>query len=190
MVSSLQPPRKKALRVPLVALTGRAGTGKTTLAKHLSSTHDCVIASFASPLKAAIATLFGFDSSRWDDREFRSRPLAGGFSPREIIQRLGTDFIRNEIASDTMIRRMNEKFRVMSGVQQGPTLVIDDLRFDNEAVWVWSVGGVVIEVKRPDQPRLAHSSEDGIAMRNLIHRSIVNDSDVESMHKKLVEFVG
>jgi hypothetical protein len=42
-------------------------------------------------------------------------------------------------------------------------IVIDDLRFDNEAELVRSLGGLVIQVERPGVEAMAHVSEAGIS---------------------------
>ena len=51
-------------------------------------------------------------------------------------------------------------------LQNGPGMVISDVRFDNEAAWIPAHGGRIIHVIRPDTKAVeAHASEDGIEMR-------------------------
>lgn len=181
--------RRTPVRFPIIALTGKSGAGKTTIARHLAATEGYLVSSFASPLKLAISTLFGFDMNLWDQQEFRSRPLPGGLTPRQVIQKLGTDFIRNEVCSDLMVRRMADHVRLMRGVPgPGFTLVIDDLRFDNEAVWVHAEGGAVIEVRREGESQMDHSSEAGIS-RSLVQATVLNTGSVEEAAKNIMAVV-
>lgn len=65
-------------------------------------------------------------------------------------------------------------------------LVVTDVRFDNEARRVKSLGGQVWEVVRPGVDGGSHSSERPLA-RDLIDLTIQNDADLEGLEQKVKE---
>jgi hypothetical protein len=67
---------------------------------------------------------------------------------------------------------------VLSGVIRG--VVIDDIRFDNEAELIRNMGGTVVEITRPNSVQMDHASEAGVS-RHLIDHTFSNHTDVDSL---------
>lgn len=151
----------------IIALAGRAGSGKDTAAAFLAHAairdgYGATTTGFASPLKAGLSAMFGFQFADLT-REEKEAPLEFiGKSPRELMQTLGTEWgrgVHQELWIQLMERRIFER----------PTFGADDLwiltdcRFPNELAWVRRKGGVTWWIERDGVPPVAsHSSENSI----------------------------
>lgn len=135
----------------LIGLRGPSGVGKTAIAKAVVNLAPAttLISSFARPIKVA---LYGGSIDKADD------PLLY----RRAAQAMG-EAIR---ATDPhwFVRRWAERVR---GVRpQIQTVVVDDVRFENEAEAVRSLGGHIVYLSRSDreswmlpEPERSHESE-------------------------------
>ncbi len=132
----------------LIALAGRAGSGKNTVAKLLRA-HEV---SFAEPLKRFCQEVFGFsDDQVFGPSECRNAPdprypRADGtcLTPREALQKLGTEWGRScygNVWADLGVRR--------ALACQSQLVAITDCRFVNEARAVLAAGGQVWRIVRP-----------------------------------------
>lgn len=151
----------------VVALTGRAGSGKSTAAAYLEERHGFVRTRFAGPLKAMLRTLYeAAQVLTRDEIERRIEgdlkevpdPLLRGKTPRQAMQFLGTEWGRDLIGTDFWTELW--KSRLANGINY----VVEDCRFPNEAEAVRSVGGVIIEIECPwagSATGAAHASENG-----------------------------
>ena len=90
----------------ILGLLAKSGHGKTTVARHLVDAHGAQIRSLAGPMKRAVRSVFGFsDGQLWGsqaDKEAIDRRY--GFSPRWLLQRLGTEGLRAEFGEDVHVR--------------------------------------------------------------------------------------
>lgn len=148
---AIDPPRT------IVAFTGLAGAGKSTAAAHLVNHHGYQRVRFAGPLKAMMAAL-GLTSEQIDG-SLKETPcdLLGGKTPRWAMQSLGTEWGRDLIAPDLWIRAWQH---AVSQVPAGVPIVVDDVRFPNEAEAVRTNGGVIVRIDRPGAGTASvHSSE-------------------------------
>ena len=159
------------------------GCGKTTAAD-LFVEHQGV--SFAAPLKRAVWNMLndlGLEGLRYayGDKEAIIPEL--GVSARHMMQTLGTEWGRACIHPDfwVMIARAKVE-RIMNG---GGSVVIDDVRFPNEATMIRKLGG---ELWRIDRPSVSydgdHSSEGGL--EDIIpHQVIINDGTIAQLKEKI-----
>jgi hypothetical protein len=142
----------------IIGFTGPAGSGKDTAADHLVTRHDFTKVSWATPLKAALAAM-GFPEPA--DRALKEVPIPGfNFSWRQAAQALGTEWGR-ALDPDIWVKIVGEQLRA----SPERLWVISDVRFENEAAMIRSLGGVVIHLhgRRADLGGAeAHASEKGV----------------------------
>lgn len=165
----------------IVGITGRAGSGKDTVADVLVKEQGFMRVSLADPLKRFCSEVFGWslaaDGPLHGPSHLRNRPDArwGGLTPRHALQTLGTEWGRT-MHPDVWIAYA---LRVCS--DPDARYVIPDVRFDNEAAAIRNHGGTVIEVWRPgvrlEGAAGEHVSEAGIAQEH-IGWTLINDSDL------------
>jgi hypothetical protein len=129
----------------IVAITGLAGSGKSTMALRLVEHHGFTRVRFAGPLKSMLAAL-GLSPAEIDgDRKEVPCDLLGGRTPRWAMQTLGTEWGRDLIANDLWIRAWNA---AVGRTLPGSCIVVDDCRFPNEFEAVKALSGIVIRVER------------------------------------------
>ena len=164
-------------RWPIIAFTGMATAGKSTAANALASANWPGRFSFAEPGKQMLE-LLGVPSENLRTTEGKEVPLPqfGGHTGRSLMQSLLTDWARNTVSPDIWAHAGEVAMTNM--LAAGIEVLIDDARFDNEAIVIRKLGGVVIEVVRPGLTRGGHASERGINPK-LIDHVVLNDGDPE-----------
>lgn len=168
----------------IVALNGRAGSGKSEVAQYLVRRHGYTLLKFAEPLKAMIATYYRLVHGANEEAieaviegHLKEEPTAmlEGKTTRWAMQTLGTEWGRKCIGESFWVNSWAHRVERTEG-----DIVVDDLRFNNEAEKVLNLGGTVYHVSRPMVGMAAsglHSSEDGISV-NLIDHTISNSGDL------------
>lgn len=138
--------------------------------------------SFAAPIKEALDAMFGWDPGMWQDREWKEETLDGfDFSPRILAQTLGTEWGR-DLDPDFWIKAL--ALRMYNG--EATKITISDVRFPNEATWIRSHGGVVVDVTRPIANLVAnHSSEDQLDFALIDHR-LPNEGGVKELEEEAI----
>jgi hypothetical protein len=140
----------------LVGILGLKGSGKDTIGNYLIENYNFEKIAYAGALKDAICCIFGWDRNMMEgateeSREWREKvDEYWGFSPREMMQRIGTDLFRKQIKDDIWIKSLKLKLEKMT---QGPfkmktNVVITDCRFNNEIDLIKEKGGIIILVER------------------------------------------
>jgi len=171
-------------QAPLIGVAGRARSGKDTVANFIVAAIGGYRYSFADPIRAMLAPL-GVDMSDpyWQARKEEPIP-ALGVSPRRMMQTLGTEWGRQLINPDLWLIMAHQRL-----LQNGPGMVISDVRFDNEAAWIRKHGGRIIHVIRPDTKAVeAHASEDGIEMQDTDAR-LFNSGTLEELQLSVRELL-
>lgn len=170
----------------LIGLTGLARSGKDTFARFLVEKHGFKQMAFADPVKLTAAPLFGFSYEYVFSDQFKfevQRPWV--LTGREILQKLGTEAIRGTFGDDFWIRRLIDAYLVTyAGVE---SVVVTDVRFENEAEAIREQGGVIVHIKRQAAglkgAEATHSSERGVKLggRDLV---VENDGTLEELLDK------
>lgn len=167
----------------LFGLTGAAGCGKDTIAERMMI-HGFVPTAFADPLRSAASEVFGLDYRYFTDRVLKDavNPY-WGMTPRQMLQKMGTEAMRDTFGPDVWIRRWALTYTEIRDVA---SCVVSDVRFENEAEMVRDCGGVVIHVQRPglDPVEGNHASARGIKFYegDLV---LANDRDIKALFEKV-----
>lgn len=144
----------------IVGLVGFIGAGKGTVADLLVERHGYFKESFANSLKDACSIIFGWDRQMLEgntpeSRAWREQPdkwwsekFGKEFSPRLALQLMGTEAGRGVFHPDLWVHT------VLRRCEHAPynNYVIADARFPNEINAIKDSGGVVIRVRRGDDP--------------------------------------
>jgi len=189
----------------LIALySSTLGSGKSTVANFLVQSHGFALLSFASPIKSmtnVLLTEFGYspDEAYHMTHVTKNAPvpeLASTIDVRQLLQTLGTEWGRQCIHPDIWLRCWLSRYLVLSA--DGATnIVVDDVRFENEASLISRLGGHLWKVERPNEASMStHSSEGGLDhLRHFDDPSndysiafstiINNNNSIEDLHRKL-----
>ena len=166
----------------VIAFCGPADSGKSTAAAHLVERYGYTRVRMAEPLKAMLLAL-GLGRADVDgDRKEVSHPLLGGKTPRQVMQTLGTDWGRRMVDPDLWTRPWTFRTRAVLGA--GGRVVVDDVRFDNEAALVREEGAVVEITRAGVCYREDHASECGIT-RSLIDHTIAPAEGVDRVRAEV-----
>jgi len=148
--------------VNLIAFCGKKGSGKTTVAQTLSyrlaPCFSCQ--SFATPIKEMLFDL-GLDYEQLHEQADKETvDTRFGKTPRQMAQSLGTEWGRQMVHPDIWVNQMARKIEYAHTPPEYGVL-IDDLRFANEARMVKDKGGVIVHLtgSHTSQQEDTHVSE-------------------------------
>lgn len=171
----------------IVGLTGGAGSGKSTVATRMRNAHGYVNVKFADALKQMLRTFYataGLSRKEIDRRiegDLKETPcdLLCGNTPRYAMQTLGTEWGRKLMGYDLWVNLAEHRIKNTAG-----KVVVDDLRFDNEAVMLSRLGAKIalVDKKNPLREISGHVSEKGVSVE-FIHTVIPNNGTVPQLNK-------
>jgi hypothetical protein len=146
----------------LIGFSGKAGSGKDTSADYLVHRFGFTKMSFAGPLKAMLATA-GFPEPA--DRALKEAQIPGfDFSWREAAQKLGTEWGR-ALDPDIWLKVMAKQLELANHTN----VCLSDVRFENEAALIRSLGGTVVHIGGKSVnlgANATHASEAGVMAAN------------------------
>ena len=144
----------------IVGFVGFIGSGKDTAADYLVNSHGFRRDSFVNTLKDAVACVFGWDRIMLEGRTKEAREWREqvdpwwaerlnmpNLTPRWVLQYWGTEVCRTGFHDDIWIASLENKMR-----KTKDNIVISDVRFPNEIKSIHNAGGIVVRVKRGDDP--------------------------------------
>ena len=181
----------------LIGLTGRAGSGKDTVARFLCEAHGFVQIALADPLRDGIKAMLGVTDEQLHNRDLKEANIDWlGKSPRELLQTLGTEWGREQVAPDLWLR---VAARRIASIKSSPPclhvagIVVSDIRFENEAEWLRAQGGKVWHIRRHTGAQLAeiiakHVSENLIKAKAGEPR-IYNFGTITDLEEQVAETV-
>lgn len=151
----------------IVGIAGSSGAGKSTAAAAIVERGNFEVLSFAHPLKEmAIALLmsgFGYTRASCDVFLAEKKQVIPelNVSMRHLLQTLGTEWGRSMIRQDMWLESMADRI-----IDRGEhaNIVIDDVRFEDEAAFIRWSGGLVIHLRRPMSVSDGHASEAGVSV--------------------------
>jgi hypothetical protein len=187
--------------IQLIGIHGYAGAGKDTVAKYLHAFYKNVyIEHFADPLKASASEAFGIPLEDFTDPEAKNviHPY-WKVSPRQIVQFLGTEVYREvvgkllpQVGPNFWVERLKGKFSGKLLLEnegeysEGDTVIIADVRFQNEIDFIIDNGGVIIKVERSGYEGNVgipgHASEVGkLIIPTEKHYLLINNSTIPDL---------
>lgn len=180
----------KVIKKPrLVGFSGRAGVGKTTTAEWFVREHEFVRLSFAKPLKECLSVLTGFSMGHFTDIELKEKEISGlnGVTPRILMQKMATEFIRDTIDPDFWLWKMRHMISEVSNRD----IVIDDIRFPNEAQFIRDNGGKIIHLERQFESVTKENDHKSETMDTYVNGDIVvhSSSTIELTALKISNFI-
>ena len=101
-------------------------------------------------------------------------------SVRHMLQTLGTEYGRHCIHPDLWVKAAQPK--ILSFLERGIDVVVDDVRFLNEAALIRKLGGEVWCVERPSAVRTTSHASEGSLDGFHFDRRIVNDSSLFELY--------
>jgi hypothetical protein len=178
----------------IIGVCGLIGSGKDTVADYLVNFHEFRRESFASTLKDAVSSVFGWDRTLIEGRtkearEWREqvdlwwaeRLAMPTLTPRWVLQYWGTEVCRRGFHDDIWIASLENKLR-----NSQDNVVISDCRFPNEISSIRNAGGKIIWVKRgelPDWYETALAANQG-------HNWAIQDLKIRKIHASETSWIG
>lgn len=188
----------------IVGFCGKAGAGKSTAATYLSVMYGWNIVSLATPLKSMVDEMIGHKVLKQTPYKYHplhsirlnaiSRRMFGiDAPPHDIIksattvgrlyQLLGTDVFR-AVDSDIWLNYFIKHVDCVSS-----NIIIDDVRFENEAVFVRS-HGVLVNIQRSslntaDGRDLTHASE---SKSLAVDMTLQNNATINDFKNTIIDF--
>lgn len=173
---------------PLIIGVGhKKRVGKDSVARRLVDKWGFHRFSFADPLKEAARLIFHFTDEQLYGEKKEVIDPRWDKTPREIMQKLGSEGLRDAIDPDVWIKSLRIKIDVLSTQVHGQLrVVIPDVRFPNEADAILSWGGVLWKVNRvlpPDQFS-NHPSETALDDYKKWTEELNNDNTLAHLYQK------
>jgi dephospho-CoA kinase len=175
----------------IVGLCGKKQSGKDTVGDYLCEEYGYKKIAMANALKMGCKNIFGLteeqingDLKEVDDDFWK-------VTPRQILQFVGTDLLRNKLVSliphikqDIWIEVVRKQ--ILNEWKQHPKtkFVITDIRFQNEIHFIQELNGIVIRLSRNIQNTDLHVSENEVD-KFIVDSDILNDSTVEDLHNRV-----
>jgi len=171
----------------ILGITGRAKSGKDVASAELIK-GGWKRVKMADPLKDMLRCFYklaGLDEKtieRKIEGDLKEEPceILCGKTPRFAMQTLGTEWGREIIGNDVWANIGANK--AQQELKNGFNVVVDDVRFDNEAAALRELGGTICQVNREGSGiKGNHSSEKGCSF----DMKVENNSTVEAFLDKI-----
>ena len=174
----------------IIGLCGKKQSGKSTVAKYLLEAGFQEL-SWAYPLKEIVGRqLFGLNDDQLYGSEAAKEAVIPdwGYSPRQILQLVGTECFRKVIRDDFWVVLGRRKLQGYAAA--GMNVVISDCRFPNEMEAIKSVGGSTVRIVREGQVSVdTHPSENSLNDYVADYTITAKSGDINSLHQKIKNIV-
>ena len=129
----------------LIGIIGNKRVGKSTFSDYIVKKYNFRTYAFADPIKDGAKIMFNLSEEQVNGDLKEVVDDRWGFTPRQILQKLGTDCCRKTFGNDIWIKRM--KIWYLKNIKDN--IVISDIRFPNEAKAVTEMGGILVKIINP-----------------------------------------
>lgn len=202
----------------IIGISGRINSGKDTIGEiiqGLSITNggrEFEIKKFAAKLKTIASLLTGIDVKDFEDQEFKKSLLGSEWgtvrtnplnaipvfenvqfnelmSVRELLQKLGTDALRDNLHEDVWVNALFSDYKPPKMSEYNPSnWIITDMRFPNEMNAIVEKNGITIRVTRPVKKSKTtarlHPSETSLDNAEFDYE-IINDGSIDDLIEKV-----
>lgn len=192
----------------VLGISAKVGCGKTTVARNVQGHFRYPkITSFAAALKEECSDFFGFSHILCNTQEGKLTPVkvaipvtvneeiflpAGTYTVRELLQWYGTGYKRkiDELYWINKLVDFVHEHRSMHDI-----IIVDDVRFRNEAVAISNIGGFLIRINPYPgytYPHANHSSEtelDDYAYWDMLFEPEYNVHTLQQISKSVVAYM-
>lgn len=187
------------MRGHIIGLTGRAGSGKSTVAEMISEIRgDWMVVSegIADRLKISAARSLGMDASDRDliknmeslkidgSVSWEMGPHGGEMTGRRYLQLYGTEAHRDIFGSDFWIDQIlpDPNSPTFGREDEFDLLVLTDVRYENEVKRIWECGGDVWMIHRSEVDPLPgnHRSESFDLVPDV---DMMNDGSLDDLRR-------
>lgn len=174
----------------VIGLTGKKGSGKSTVAEYLVKQYDFIEYSIARPLKEIARILCGFSNKQLygalQDKETVDEKL--GISPREFLQVFGTEICRDSLKRHFPSLKINKTIWVhlldeFLSKNRGKNIVISDVRFLDEAKEIEKHNGIILKITRPSLSETDNHASENQSFN--VYKTIENNSSIGNLLKQV-----
>ena len=178
-----------------IGLLGKKGSGKDTLSDYLVNTKGFVKYSFAKPVKDISKILFNLSEEQLYGNLKEQVDDRWGISPRDIFQRLGTEFGQGQIYDlfPELKIKIKDKhlwlilFDIFLEKNKDKNIVIADVRFVHEINYLKTLNFNIIKISRKNSLMDNHVSEK---QNDLYYDfNIENNDSKEDLFSKYNNFI-
>jgi len=176
----------------IIGLVGKAKSGKDTVADYIVRQHNFEKVAFADDLKALCKNMFDLTDAQVHTQEGKETvDVRYGITPREILQKVGTDWFRS-VYPNIWVNRLVKKLQDRSA----DDFVVTDIRFPNEVDAIKSIGGIIVKIVRPDGGDIgtfaAHASEtalDNLPFTKINHIITAASGELQKLYDGIKQVV-
>jgi len=149
----------------LIALTGRSGCGKNTIAGQVQVRLPLANDEFSWPMKEGLMVMLGLSEKQMEGAGKDVVIPRYGRTPRELLKSLGTGWGQDMVHPGVWIETMSEVWDAVQHKNHDVEgLIITDLMSESQANWVRFNGGTVVHVVAEWQASVPdlHASDVGV----------------------------
>jgi len=169
----------------IISFSGYAKSGKDTAAEIVRTEFPRFkVKKFSGKLKEIASILTGIPASMFEQQFIKESNIDGwGMTGRELLQKIGTDAIRDGLHKDAWV------ISLFADYHSTDNWLITDCRFPNEYEYVKMFGGITVRIVRDGvEPVNAHPSET--SLDNFDFDIVIsNDGDLDKFKNVVLELV-
>lgn len=183
-------------RITGVGFAGYMCSGKDTAAGYLiddiiknDNTNRIITRlALAEPIKQFAIEYLGLNEHQvYDQDGKREYNDFWGMTNREILQKVGTDAMRNGFHPDVWVKIT--ELKIQEAIKNNAFWIITDVRFPNECKMIRQCGGIIVWIVRPSSvpttpQNLTHISEQTLDA-SLIDYVLRNDYDLDFLRQNV-----
>ena len=169
----------------IIGVVGPKGAGKDTIADYLVANHGFTKLAFADPVKKVCEVMFALDPVYFHCPRLKEEVVtAWGYSPRQMMQIVGTDMVRSQMGDKFWIQHFQVRLQAL-----GPDakVVVSDVRFANEADFIQSLpDSFLLRVTNGSvgtDPHVSETEQCSIRANYVIHNDM-NEGGLNKLYKE------